>query len=72
MQGARFPRNEAYLEVRRSDEKIEATPQMRYFQRNQNWYHLTSSIKVVVFTRIGAYSSAGSSRNSPTELGTWL
>ena len=34
MQGARFQRNEAYLSVRRSDEEIEATQQMGYFQRN--------------------------------------
>ena len=35
MQGARFSRNEAYLDVRRSDKEIEATQQMGYFQRNQ-------------------------------------
>jgi Nif-specific regulatory protein len=35
MQGARFPRNEAYFYVRCSDEEIEATQQMGYFQRNQ-------------------------------------
>ncbi len=35
MQGARFSRNEGVLGVRRSDEEIEATQQMEYFQRNQ-------------------------------------
>jgi len=34
MQGARFPGNEGVLNVRRSDEEIEATQQMGHFQRN--------------------------------------
>ena len=34
MQGAKFSRNKAYLDVRRHDEEIEVTPQMGYFERN--------------------------------------
>ena len=38
MQDARFPRNETYMGVRRSDEEIEVTQQMEYFQRNHESY----------------------------------
>jgi hypothetical protein len=35
MQGAKFSRNETYIIVRRSDWKIEATPQIGFFKQNQ-------------------------------------
>ena len=38
MQGASFPRNEAVLAVRRSDEEIEATQQMEHFERNNLYF----------------------------------
>jgi hypothetical protein len=35
LRGTKFRENKTYLELHRHDDKIEAGPQMGYFQRNQ-------------------------------------
>jgi hypothetical protein len=51
MQGARLPRSEGVLSVRRNDEEIEATQQMEYFQRN----HLSICTSTLFLPQLRAF-----------------